>query len=100
MFRLRLYCPFGGHGHNIFLLGVVLVSLSVMTAVSNNWNIFASIIIPTIVFIAIAGNTEVANNNINGPGNPTNKYADPKNIIPLINVTATNTVIFLIILFR
>ncbi|MBO5318668.1 MAG: hypothetical protein J6B01_02535 [Ruminococcus sp.] len=52
MFRLRLYCPFGGHGHNIFFLGVVLVSLSVMTAVSNNWNIFASIIIPTItVFV-------------------------------------------------
>lgn len=51
MFRLRLYCPFGGHGHNVFFLGVVLVSISVIVTVFNNGNIIASAIIPAIVVL-------------------------------------------------
>lgn len=51
MFRLRFDCPFGGHGHNVFWIGILLVLLSVLMTVINDGNIIAAVVIPAVTVL-------------------------------------------------
>lgn len=51
MFRLRFKCPFGGHGHDIFWIGIVLVTVCVLIAVFKDGNIIAAVIIPVFTVL-------------------------------------------------
>ena len=51
MFRLKLNCPFGGHGHNVFWIGILLVAISVFMTVCNNGNIIAAAVIPALTVL-------------------------------------------------
>lgn len=51
MFRLRFYCPFGGYGYNVFLIGIVLVIISFLMTAINDGNIIAAVMIPAFTVL-------------------------------------------------
>ncbi len=51
MFRLKLSCPFGGHGHSVLWTGIGLVAISVFMTVCSNGNIIAAAVIPALTVL-------------------------------------------------